>query len=56
MILIAHRINKITKLKKLPLKYGVEIDVRDNGKELFVVHDPFKKGEKLEIFLKNYKL
>ena len=55
MILIAHRINKITKLKKLPLKYGVEIDIRDNGKELFVVHDPFKKGEKLEIFLKSYK-
>ena len=55
MELIAHRVNKITKLKKLPLKYGAEIDIRDSGKELIVVHDPFKKGEKLEKFLKNYK-
>jgi predicted PilT family ATPase len=30
--------------KKLDKNYGVEIDIRDNGKELIVVHDPYKKG------------
>ncbi len=52
---IAHRINTIYKLKTINFKYGIEIDIRDNGKELIVVHDPFKKGIKLNSFLKYYK-
>ena len=55
MILISHRVNKIKELIKLNPKYGVEIDIRDNGKELIIVHDPFKKGIKLNDYLKNYK-
>ena len=54
MILVAHRINTIDKLKKLDKKYGVEIDIRDKGKNLFIVHDPFKKGILLKSFLKHY--
>jgi|TARA_B110000483_G_scaffold233262_1_gene301818 hypothetical protein len=55
MDFIAHRINTIKQLKLLDSKYGIEIDIRDNGKELIVVHDPFKKGIKLKIFLKYFK-
>ena len=55
MNLIAHRINKIEQLKKIDPNYGIEIDIRDNGKDLILVHDPFKKGEKLDNFLKFYK-
>ena len=36
-------------------KYGIEIDIRDSGKNLIVVHDPFKKGVLLKSFLKFYK-
>ncbi len=52
---IAHRINSINQLKKLNINYGIEIDIRDNGKNLIIVHDPFKKGVKLTKFLKYYK-
>ena len=55
MLLISHRVNKIKELTKLKSQYGVEIDIRDNGKDLVVVHDPFKKGIKLKTYLKYYK-
>lgn len=55
MYLISHRVNSIKKLKNLDKKYGVEIDIRDEGNKLIVVHDPFKKGEKLTKFLNHFK-
>jgi hypothetical protein len=51
---IAHRINSISKLKKLNPDYGIEIDIRDDKKDLVVVHDPFRKGIKLKHYLKYY--
>lgn len=54
MHLIAHRINTIKQLKKINPDYGIEIDIRDNKNNLIVVHDPFKKGVKLNNFLKFY--
>ena len=54
MELIAHRLNKISELKKLSKKYGAEIDLRTNGSRIILHHDPYKKGEKLENFLSNY--
>lgn len=54
MHLIAHRINTIKQLKKINSDYGIEIDIRDNKNNLIVVHDPFKKGVKLNNFLKFY--
>ena len=51
---IAHRINTIKQLKLLDKKYGIEIDIRDDGKDLIIVHDPFKEGVKLKKFLKFY--
>ena len=55
MIIICHRINSIKQLKKIPYKYGVEIDVRDYKNKLVLNHDPFKKGETLINYLKYFK-
>lgn len=54
-IFIAHRINTVDELKKLPAYLGVEIDLRDrdNGK-IIMEHEPFNKGEDFEEYLKHY--
>ncbi len=54
MEFIAHRINTIEELKKLPEIYGVELDVRDCGNDLIIVHNPFENGENFEEYLKHY--
>ena len=45
MIKIIHRINTIKKLKKIPEKYGIEIDVRGFGDKIFLNHDPIEPGK-----------
>ena len=50
----AHRINTTENLKKIPKNYGIELDLRDYGKELMLEHDPFTGGETFENFLKSY--
>ena len=55
MELIAHRLNKIKELKKLPRKYGAEIDLRTSGSNIILHHDAQKKGAKLENYLSNYR-
>lgn len=54
MELIAHRINTVEQLKRIPKEYGVEIDLRDKGERLILQHDPFKDGEDFEEYLKHY--
>lgn len=51
---IAHRINTIEELKKIPFEYGIELDLRDYGDRLILQHDPFKDGEDFEEYLKHY--
>lgn len=51
MIIVAHRINKISALKTLPIQYGVEIDLRAQGKDLILNHEPFEGGDLLEEYL-----
>ena len=41
MEIIAHRINTINELKNLNSKFGVEVDIRSNDKNLVIGHDPF---------------
>jgi hypothetical protein len=55
MIFVAHRINSVTELKKIPRNFGVEVDVRNYSSSLILAHDPFVNGEKFETFLKNFK-
>lgn len=55
MEIIIHRVNKIKNLENIPKNFGVEIDLRDYNKELVVQHDPFKRGDVFEKYLKKYK-
>ncbi len=55
MKLIAHRRNTIEELSRVPLKCGVEIDIRSYGGEIILHHDPFSSGEKLEDWASCYK-
>jgi len=55
MIIIKHRVNNSKVLSKLSKIYGVEIDLRSNDeKEIYLSHNPFQKGEKLENWLKKF--
>ena len=54
MEIIIHRVNKIKELKKISINFGAEIDIRTNGSNLILSHDPFMKGDKLEDYLENY--
>ena len=51
---ILHRINSIALLEKTPSNFGVEIDIRSNGKSLILHHDPFEQGELFEDWIKHY--
>jgi len=55
VILFSHRINTVEELINTPQNYGIEIDLRDEGGELILAHDPFVKGERFLDFLKYYK-
>ena len=55
MEIIVHRINKLEELKNISPNYGVEIDIRSYGNELILNHEPYKRGDKFEDFLKEYK-
>ena len=55
MLYIAHRINLIKQLKQIPPEMGVEVDIRSNGQDLILQHDPFEAGTKFYDWLKYYK-
>lgn len=54
MNLIAHRINTVEALRRLPSQYGVEVDLRDWENEIVLSHDPFERGENFEHYLQQY--
>ena len=54
MEIIIHRVNSIKKLKQIPTKFGVEIDVRSLASKIIINHEPKKKGDRLVDFLKIY--
>lgn len=49
-----HRINTIEDIQKTPTNFGVEIDLRSEGADIILNHDPFMKGPNLETFLEYY--
>ena len=52
---ICHRINTIDELKHINHCWGVEIDIRDKNDTLVLSHDPYKNGDVLEEYLREYK-
>ena len=54
MIIVAHRVNKLELLKKIPKTYGIEIDLRGYNKKIVLNHEPFQNGITFENFLKYY--
>ena len=55
MELIAHRINKISQLCRLPEQYGVELDLRDDHEgRIYISHNPYEEGDFFEEYLQNY--
>ncbi|MBY0353701.1 hypothetical protein K2W90_05035 [Candidatus Babeliales bacterium] len=52
---IAHRVNTVEELEKLPQHCGVELDLRDAGDDLILAHDPFSTGQKFEDYLQHYR-
>ncbi len=55
MIIVRHRINKSEDLLNTSKEMGVEIDLRTNGKDIILQHDPFKDGELFENWLEHYE-
>ena len=54
MIIIKHRVNTSKELKKVDKNFGVEIDLRSNRNNIYLHHDPFKKGESFLRWLNNF--
>ena len=54
MYTILHGINTVALLEKTPSNFGVEIDIRSNGKNLILHHDPFEQGELFEDWIRSY--
>ena len=54
MIIVKHRVNNSKDLIKLNKRYGVEIDLRSQKKDIYLHHEPFKKGELFSKWIKNY--
>ena len=55
MIIIKHRVNTSKELKKLSINFGAEIDLRSKNKDIYLHHDPFKKGELFSNWIKYFK-
>jgi hypothetical protein len=54
MKLISHRRNTVGELKATPQHYGVEVDIRSEGQQLIIHHDPFTSGESFESWIDAY--
>lgn len=55
MLKIQHRVNTIDQLKAVPVDLGVEVDIRTNGTDLIIHHDPFEDGENFDQWLDSYR-
>ena len=53
--IIVHRVNTIKSLKSVDTDHGCEIDIRTDGSQLILNHDPFKKGDNFIDYLDEYQ-
>lgn len=55
MKLISHRRNTLAELLVTPHHYGVEVDIRSQGQDLVIHHDPFIAGDSFENWFRAYQ-
>lgn len=55
MKLISHRRNTLAELQATPSKYGIEVDIRSQGSDLVIHHDPFVAGESFDDWFRAYR-
>ena len=55
MELIYHRRNSIEELTSSDAKYGIEVDIRSNGNDLIIHHDPLFPGLLFREWIDYYK-
>lgn len=52
--IFAHRINTAEQLQAVSPEYGIELDIRPEGDDMILHHDPFCPGERFSEFLDHY--
>ncbi|MFP4002841.1 MAG: hypothetical protein ACLFV8_03620 [Alphaproteobacteria bacterium] len=55
MHIVAHRRNTVEELRATPRRFGVEVDIRSQGPDLVIHHDPFTEGVSFEDWLNAYE-
>ena len=55
MIKVIHRVNRGAHLRDIPNTFGVEVDLRQWGKDIIVEHDAFAQGESFEEWLTHFQ-
>lgn len=55
MIKVIHRVNRGSDLAAIPNSFGVEVDLRQWGKNIIVEHDAFVEGESFEVWLSHFQ-
>ena len=53
-LLFSHRRNTVEELRATPTSYGVEVDLRSDGGELVLHHEPFSGGTSFREWLADY--
>ncbi len=54
-MIFKHRINTVADLQQTSPEYGVEFDLRSDGKQLYLHHDAFAEGEKFSDWIQQYR-
>ena len=55
MKIISHRRNTLAELRDTPSNFGIEVDIRSNGQDLVIHHDPFVVGEPFTDWFLDYR-
>ncbi|MBI4677633.1 MAG: hypothetical protein HY748_08620 [Elusimicrobia bacterium] len=55
MRIIVHRVNTSARLRRVPARYGVEIDLRSRGRRIVLQHEAMEDGEDFSRWLKGFR-
>lgn len=52
---VVHRVNTVAHLRRVPPAWGIEVDLREDGRHVVLNHEPFGGGERLEEYLRHFQ-